>query len=461
MKLWTLTTLCTVSLLILSGCTQTTPTPKKEVQIDTTLPVVELTKNGVFADMNAIAFEWKNIADPRVKGIYIYKKSEDKQKADKSDNKEKYYDTVEGRFATHYLDKKIVPNTRYSYYFKTFSDKAQSQNSKIVRVNSLPVLQSVSWIHSIEGMPRTAKIIWRPHINQKVKAYIVERKTLDDDEWQKIATVDGRLNAEYIDKDLKDNFVYKYRIRVVTFDNIVSTPSEIVKVITKALPKPITGIVATNNMAKKIQITWDKVTDKDFSRYYVYRSDELDGSYELVAKLYNNIFTDEITEDGKSYFYRVSSVDKDGLESEHEKFSIQGMTLPKPNAPAIVEAKLIGNRVEISWSKVDPRTKTYIVVKKSKKGWFDTITKEIEGISHTSYVDSEIEPNTTYLYKVYAVDENGIKSKPSMEIKIVTKEMAQLKNPSTTQKNEEVAAPIIDDSSNNTNETIIPTQDFN
>ncbi len=461
MKLWTLTTLFTVSLLIFSGCSTTTPKPKEEVVVDSTLPVIELTDNGIFIDMNAVAFEWKNITDPRVKGIYIYKKTSSKRNTDKQENEEKLCCTLEGRFSTHYLDKNIIPDTQYSYYFKTFSDNAESQKSKVTVINSLPVLQSVSWIHSIEGMPRSAKIIWRPHTNQKVKSYIIERKTLQDDEWKRIVTVDGRLSAEFIDPDLKDNFVYKYRIRVVTFDNIISTPSEIVRVVTKALPKSVTGITATKNLPKKIQLHWDKATNKDFSRYYVYKSEDIDGSYELIAKLYNNRFMDNITEDGKNYFYRVSIVDKDGLESEHDKVSIQGMTLPKPNAPAIVEAKLNGNKVEISWSKVDPRTRTYTIIKKSKKGWFDTITQEIEAVPNTKYIDSDIESDTTYFYQVYAVDDNGIKSKPSIEIKIQTKKIAQKNNPLKVQKSQDVVAPPVEDSVENTQETIIPVQDFN
>ena len=462
MKLWTLSTLFTVSLLILSGCSTTSPKPEEEVVVDSTLPVVELTKNGVFVDMNAVAFEWKNITDPRVKGIYIYKKIISKQDTGEENKQtDEYYDTIKGRFTTHYLDKKITPDTQYSYYFKTFSDKAESPASKITTLNSLPVLQSVSWIHSIEGMPRSAKIIWRPHINQKVKSYIIERKTLEDEKWEKLATIDGRLNAEYIDSDLKDNFVYKYRIRVITFDNIISTPSEIVRVVTKALPKPVTGLVATKNQPKVINLSWDKSDDKDFSRYYVYRSEDLDGSYELIAKLFNNRFTDEVGDDGKNYFYRVSVVDKDSLESEHEKLSIYGMTLPKPTAPAIVEAKLIGDNIEISWSKVDSRTKNYTIVKKSKKGWFDTVTLEIEAIPNTKYIDSDIGPNTTYLYQVYAIDKNGIKSEPSIEIKIQSKELEEQNVPQTKKESEEVIAPPIDETVEDTQETIVPVQDFN
>jgi len=234
-----------------------------------------------------------------------------------------------------------------------------------------------------------------------------------------------------------------------------------VKVVTKALPNPITGLVATKDLPKVIKLNWDKSTNKDFYRYYLYRADKLDGSYEIIAKLHNNLFTDDIKEDGKSYFYRVSCVDEDGLESEHEKVSIQGMTLSKPNAPAIVEAKLVGSKIELSWSQVDSRTKDYVIIKKAKKGWFDTVTSEIDSIPNTKYVDTEIEPDTTYVYQVYAVDKNGIKSEPSIKIKIQSKEIEAQGAVGAVKNNENVSTPIGDTKQEDTQETIIPVDDFN
>ena len=56
MKLWIRITLLTVSLLILSGCVAKVK-PQTEVVTDGTLGIIELTKNGTIADMDAIAFE--------------------------------------------------------------------------------------------------------------------------------------------------------------------------------------------------------------------------------------------------------------------------------------------------------------------------------------------------------------------------------------------------------------------
>lgn len=453
MKFWILTTFYAVSILIFSGC-GAAPKPQKEPLIDSTLPKVVLTEHGVVIDSNAVAFEWKPIIDQRVEGIFVYKVLLGVNKKDVD-----YYDTIKNRFVTHYVDSDITPDTKYAYYFKTYTDEAESISSKTTVLNSLPIIDSVSWIHSVQNMPRSAKIIWRPHTNEKVKAYIIERRTLQEAAWEEIARVGKRLSAEYIDEDLKDKYVYKYRVRALTYDDMISTPSQIVKVVTKALPKEVANITASRDLPKKIVIKWDATKTKDFSHYNLYRSQSSDSAYDVVAKLKNNYYTDEINEDAKQYFYRVSVVDKDELESKHDTSSIQGLTLSKPNAPSLVEVKYENNKVKIVWNKVDPRTRTYTLSKRHKNGWFDEVLEDYESITSQSYIDNKIEPNQTYYYKIYAVDKNDIKSKPSIEVKF-TSETKELSNKdtkkSTTSKKSSNKDKIVEESN-----TIVPMQDFN
>ena len=439
MKLWSLNSLLIVLLALLSACAGSSPKPEDTI-IDKTLPMVKLTKNGTIAGMKSIAFEWGSVKDPRVQGIYIYKATPSE---DSAEYELSLYKTIKNRFTTHFVDDDVKPDVQYRYAFTTFSKNAYGKQGKTVVINSLPVLSSVSWVFSVTGMPRTAKIIWRPHSNQKVKAYIIERQTLAKEEWEELATVEGRLSAEYIDTDLKDNFVYKYRIRVETYDDIISTPSQIVKVITKPLPKGIKKITATKNLPKQIKIDWDKSTDKEFGLYYLYRSEDIDSDYDLIATLHNATYTDAIDEDAKRYFYRVSEVDKDGLESIHDKISVQGTTLLKPATPGVVKAKLIDNkRIEINWKSTDPRVKTFSVLKSEKQGWFDTSSEDIEGIKGSKFVDLEIKPDTKYTYAIYAVDKFGIKSEASFEVEITTQEANELiKSPEKAAKKEVEVKP--------------------
>jgi len=456
MKLLRLSTLCAVSLLILSGCQGISPLPKKKVVIDSTLPVVTLTKNGIMRDMKTVAFEWNSIKDPRVEGIYVYKRVSGK----KATNKLDYYDTVDNRFKTHYLDANDESNTKYSYAFRVISKDTQGKLSKIYNVSTLPVLQSVAWIHSIAGLPRSAKIIWRPHENQRVESYIIERQSFEDETFKKIATLKGRLNAEYIDENLKDNAVYLYRIRVKTYDGIISTPSEIVKSVTKALPKSVEHISATKNLPKMIKISWSASKQKDFNQYYLYRGKDIDSSFELIAKLYNNHYTDHIDKDGKVYFYKVGVVDKDGLESEHDKNTIMGTTLPKPEAPVITGIKLIDSGVELSWKKTDPRIKSFIIVRKNRTGWLKETTKKYKNILINRFIDNNINPDSTYAYTVYGIDENGIVSKPSTEVKIKTAESNIIVHGKKSEPAKEVKVQSQETDTKSSKETITPAQDL-
>jgi len=424
MRLWTLTTFYAVFLLILSGCTNT-PKPKEKVKIDATLPVVTLTKMGAVADMNAIAFEWGSLADADINGVYVYKQTADK-------NKHILYKTINNKYVTHYVDSKVTPNTNYAYTFKTFIDNAQSKSSKVISVHSLPVLKSVSWLYVVDGMPRSAKLIWRPHTNQRVKSYIIERRSIDEDTYAQVAEIDGRLSAEYIDENLKDNTTYFYNINVKTFDGIVSSASDILKTTTKVLPKSVKNINVSTNLPKKIELSWDKSTQEDFAQYYLYRSEINKDKYILIAKLYNPEFVDKINQDGKKYKYRVSVVDKDGLESKYKQHTVVGSTLQKPKAPLLESPKLNKNNVIISWKTLDKRAVAYSVLRKQQLGWFDEKKTMFKDITKTEFIDDTTVDGATYIYKVFAIDKDSLVSKYSNEVKI---EIPKIENIVKLEKN--------------------------
>ncbi len=422
MKLWIQATSLTVSLLIFSGCSIPKPIALESAVIDKNLPTIVLTKNGLIAGMKSIAFEWQAITDPNVEGVYIYKISP----KEKGSTRLKYYTTIKNRFATHYLDNNVMPDTKYSYAFSTYSKGAESILSQTIVVKTLPTLESVSWVHSITGMPKTAKILWRPHSSERVHAYVIERKTLVTEKWKKLATVYGRLNAEYIDTGLLDDYVYFYRVRALTFDNIISTPSKTLKVVTKPLPASVENIQATRNLPNKIVIKWSASKQKDFAYYALYRASKIDNHYKLIAKLHNNHFEDKIKENGKVYFYRVSVVDKDGLESLHANNSIQGMSLDAPSAPGIIDARFTGNSIKLHWIKTDPRSVKYIVKRRHKIGWFKEETTEYNLHNRTTFIDKNVEHDSTYIYSIFALDKNSIISAESVEVKIVTPELSKI-----------------------------------
>lgn len=411
MKQLILPTLAAISILF-SACTQQPSAPKEPV-IDPTLPKVKV--NGHIESMTTIAFEWKPLSDARVKGYYIYRND-----PESNDAKLSRIHTVEGRFVSHYSDSSLQPSTTYAYRFSSFNEKMQeSEASETFRVTTHPVLESVSFFDSIGNLPRMAKLIWRPHDNPAVKGYIIERQTVEKPEWEQIAVVEPRLQAEYIDTKLDDNRVYKYRLRALTYEGIKSTPSETVKVATKPLPKVVGNLQATTKEPKKIVLSWDANPERDLNFYNIYRSTSSNGSYDYFVKLNETEFTDEIKEDGKNYYYKISAVDKDGLESPLQSTPVHGSTLQKPQTPTFIDAIVKNNSAVLRWKSNDPRTQSYTLIKTTKESWITSKSQEITGIKGTSYVAQDLQPDVQYKFQVMAVDAYNISSEPTEPVDVL------------------------------------------
>ncbi len=397
--------------LLFNGCSKT-PSAQQKTVLDSSLPKVSI--NGTLVDMNAIAFEWKPLQHPRAVGVAIYRNN-----PKSNSTKLHLIKRINNKNVTHYVDTDVIPNTKYQYIFTSFNkDGAESHPSKMVKVSTLPRLKSVSFFSSIGNMPRKAKLIWRPHTNAKVVAYEIQRQTFDDPEWEVIATVKGRLNAEYIDEDLEDDKVYKYRIRAITFDHLKSLPSETVQVTTKPLPATVTGVTATTEAVKQITISWTPSTTESIDYYKVYRANSSDGYYKLIKKTRQTSYVDRIKKDGVGHYYRVSVVDRDGLESLKSNPPTYGSTLGKPKTPKNFRAELINGAVYLSWKRADNRTKSYTLMKTSRSGWLSKSTSHVDNITKTELTDTNISPDILYEYQIFAVDANGVKSKPSEAVEI-------------------------------------------
>jgi len=408
----------TLSLIVLtalfSGCGKKVGTPLKP-KIDPSLPIVDSNYVKMIPDIEAMALEWKSIDVVGAKGYYLIR-------ADIQEGGSfKRVATIKNKYTTHYLDKDLVPNSRYGYKLALLmEDGRESQASKSVEGKTLPNLQSVSLIETISDLPRQIKVLWRPHSNLRVEKYIIQRSTPTDAKWKTIKTIRDRLKVEYIDDELGDNETYLYRIKVKTFDRITSSPSVASTATTKALPGQISGLQATTNLPKRIQLSWGASQTEDVVSYNIYRANSATGFYTKLtsAPAEHNRFDDRIEEDGKIYFYKITSVDRDGLESKKSEITpTMGSTLSKPTTPKITLAQIQGNKLILNWQAGDnDRAVSYNIYKKAKSGWVSSKVTVIPNISGLRYEDHDVIRGIEYTYSMEAIDEYGLISKRSEEV---------------------------------------------
>lgn len=169
--------------------------------------------------MNSVGFEWDKITNHEIHGINIYRGN---ASGDKGSFKR--IGTVGNRYATHFVDRHVKADHKYSYRFTTFSLGRESRRSPVLYVKTRPPFSAVSFVKVYKVENRVAKILWKPHADHSVNTYIVQR-SVDGGKWKFVSQVHGRLMAEYIDTFVRSGHSYRYRIIAQSYDKIEAKPS--------------------------------------------------------------------------------------------------------------------------------------------------------------------------------------------------------------------------------------------
>jgi len=378
-------------ILAITGCSTNPP-----LKTNPTLPKIKELRS--LSDRDAIALEWDIINKPQVYGYYIQR----------SKNAKKYTQIakINSKYVAHFVDTHLKPNTIYYYKISSFDKKGLPSFAIFKKAKTLPTLQAVPFIANAGIKARAMiKLIFRPHPNERVKGYYIQRFNDTTAKWDTIATLHSRLDAEYIDKNLIDGKVYRYRVIAYSYDNLKSTPSKVITAQTLQRPQAIVDLIASTSLPKRIVLNWQKV--KGAIEYKIYKSNTQNGPYTLLATTKANSFVDIINKDGFTRFYKVSSVDKYNIESIPSQ-PVMGVTLPIPAKP-IVSLERDLKTLKFILSSPDKRAVKYIIKKYMPNSDKPIQINDIKGV----YVDKDVAPKHTYKYEIYAVDENGLISNPT------------------------------------------------
>lgn len=188
---------------------------------DTDPTLKNITQVRALPAQSSVGFEWGKIEDRHIHGVNIYR-------AKSSDGKQSFkrIGSVGNRYATHFVDTHVKPNTSYIYTFTTFSLGRESAHSSVLSVKTKPPLNGVTFIQAYNVAPGVIKLLWSPHVNQGINRYIIKR-SVNGGKWKFVAQVEGRLMVEYIDTFVYRSNTYRYRIVAKDYNNILTKPSQI------------------------------------------------------------------------------------------------------------------------------------------------------------------------------------------------------------------------------------------
>lgn len=189
------------------------------VSSDKTLPKIGKVK--YLVGKSSVGFEWASIKDARVKGIRVYRSVPQST----SDQKFERIATIDDRYATHFVDRRVAPNTEYQYTFTTYSTLHESLPGTVVKIKTKTPFKPISFLKVYLSAKGVVKVLWSPHSNPEITGYIIERK-IDGGRWKYLARVNGRLMPEYIDESAAIGYDYSYRIIARSSYGIKSIPSK-------------------------------------------------------------------------------------------------------------------------------------------------------------------------------------------------------------------------------------------
>ena len=214
--------LSALCLLTFSACT---PGIKGALVYDIDPTLKSLNDVQVLAMQNSVGFEWNKIQDKRVEGVNIYRAVPKKI----GDQTFKRIGSSSSRYSTHFVDTHVKPHNQYLYTFTTFSLGKESNHGKVIKVETKDALYGVSFEKAYSMGSGVIKLLWKPHGDKSINAYIVERAT-NMGKWEYVTQLNGQLMVEYVDTFVTRGNTYRYRIIAKGYNNILTKPSKVIEV---------------------------------------------------------------------------------------------------------------------------------------------------------------------------------------------------------------------------------------
>jgi fibronectin type 3 domain-containing protein/sugar lactone lactonase YvrE len=296
---------------------------------------------------------------------------------------------------TAYADEGVAANAAYFYYITlSINNRGESGKSATVQADTKPPMPPES-ISAVE-FATNITVTWQPAA--AAESYKVYRAIGQDSEYAAI-TPEPITETSYPDEAVSLGNDYYYR--VTSLNNCGEGEQSAYAISSVHTPAPPESIRTSIESATKITVTWLPVAAAE--SYRVYRSNAQDNEYTAMTPepITETGYADETVSLNNDYYYKISSVNRIG---EGEKSVYAKGSVKEPDAPqGLTTAPASASSIKLAWDAVNEVTgyKVY----KSITGSDGAYTEQAR-VTDTSWIDTGLVMNTSYYYKVEAV--NGV-----------------------------------------------------
>ena len=297
--------------------------------------------------------------------------------------------------ATSYTNTGAAVGKTYYYRVKAVNSVGTSGYSNIVSgkaKTAAPAAPSVTAGNSSTGKPQ---LTWKA-VSGAVK-YEVYRSTRQNSGYSLLGTT---TSTSYVNTGASTGTTYYYRVKAVNRNGMASGYSNIVSGKAKAAAPAAPSVTAGNSSTGKPRLTWKAVSGA--VSYRIYRSESRGTGYSLLGTTSSTSYVNTGAAVGKTYYYRVKAVNRDGMASGYSNIVSGKATLPAPVLN--IGLSVSSGKPMLAWDAV-PGATSYRIYRSTSRG---TGYSLLATTTSTSYVNTSAAKGTTYYYRVKACNAAGL-----------------------------------------------------
>ena len=298
--------------------------------------------------------------------------------------------------STSYVNTGASTGTTYYYRVKAVNrDGMASGYSNIVSGKAkaaAPAAPSVTAGNSSTGKPR---LTWKA-VSGAV-SYRIYRSESRGTGYSLLGTTSS---TSYVNTGAAAGKTYYYRVKAVNRDGMASGYSNIVSGKAKAAAPAAPSVTAGNSSTGKPRLTWKAVSGA--VSYRIYRSESRGTGYSLLGTTSSTSYVNTGAAAGKTYYYRVKAVNRDGMASAYSNIVSGKATLPAPVLN--IGLSVSSGKPMLAWDAV-PGATSYRIYRSTTRGSGYSL---LATTTSTSYVNTSAVKGTTYYYRVKACNAAGL-----------------------------------------------------
>ena len=324
-------------------------------------------------------------------------------------------------------------------------------------------------------------LTWDDPQDASITGYVILRRVRENDVGGKFSVLvadTGSAATTYTDATVQANTTYTYRIKAINAHGVsprsrwfhidIPAAPELEEEQSAEPPAKPTGLSATASH-DSVALTWDDPGDDTITGYVILRRvrvNDTGGEFsELVPDTGSaaTTYTDDTVAAETTYTYRIKAINKHGTSERSRWFHIDIPEAPEPEEeqsaepparPTGVVSAVSSDLVLLSWA--DPGDDSITGYRILRRGIADEADDfltlaEDTGTAETSYADDTVERETSYVYRVLAINPGGV-SEPSQDVRVRTTEpvpppnrLRGLPSQTTSQARQSVSEPSGED----------------